>query len=1268
MRRRLGIASLVFVLAALPPVTGQADPLPPDSTVIQRWDLLTAEETATTTKTVALHRGTIGGTSMIPAPTVELEAVGKVAGATGNATWTVELRSATSLLGSVQFVTADSSFTLKPVPPSTAPVTWPATPTDLVSVKLVGSATAPSLLGTFTLRKLSVRLTQSGTIMGTRGSVPLASKQAVDPGSAWENIDTPILYKHLMHGFDPAPEARLRVAVQAIYGYGGINYPAWVRLVDHNGVAVPGSTMSFTYANAGYDVESGPITLSANAEYRLQVREGTPTGWEILNADLLLSQATTDPLGLPSVVGWYPATSLATNLAHNDRTHHMIRPPVNAAELGRLQWIFTAKRTSATGTVQALPAFTDTGGSAPFEMSFSSGSVDITSSGYSLQAATIVDPQIGSPWWDTKGMLINGATGRLAGSMFRASLRLRGTLQGLSASEEAFSPNGDQVKDLTHIVGEIHPDAEDPTWEITIRQGVDPPVHQATGTGNMPEAYWYGTEGNVPSGVVLADGTYTATLSLPGTSAAVRQLIITLDTTPPAIDGFFPEDGGNAFVSTPYVGAHVNNFGAEGGSELDMGATELTLTDLTSGFATPLTTEFDPESGWTRAGPVQLVVGHDYSIQLDTSDLAGNRSVRDMNPLSQGGGFLSSTISHTPGTVSVPRSSCALSDPNVSAGTQRATCENVPVVFSDIDVTLGGSRRSGRGWLIRRGSFQGIMVGTTHAEGSESSQSAYDPSNSDVSDRDGLASFLVQPSSGPSNHVASAPLDGVLSSVVRQVPIAWTNAWLEMPLVSAQTIAPLCNDPWTSVRCMVDPVLLMPGWRSTETGHHMARCDSVLSHRQVTSAQPGQDIAISVGVDTARVSITSVRLDYRINEGPTQSLSQAGTGASSYQFTISGTSLGDEAVVDYMFVASGSFSGDSCSLYTMATAPTREAFHIVASSDGDPSSSRIIREHAGVAMHIALLQPELPTPTGGQTPAGSACSYFFASDQSPCDLFVNSPRQVQEDPDPELPVLGAGEAVNSGGDRTCTRDSYALGGFIWDGDHQEEESTWSEARSEMVPNSALVRFKYLDRAHVHPQGSALAKGSAKIGFLFSYIEGQPSYPMDVYLVWELRGKRIAKALEYPDPCLLFGPWAGAVCSLFVESYADAQATLEQSKIVSAITDMDEAKTYKKVVELSYPRLPIAARDYLILSVPREYYEVITPGVRTSEWEDFTWKRNHLYYVHVRWVSGTHVQAISGAGTAEYDFYSEGTGYVVNTGLFAHRANIVLPEGHYWGKC
>jgi hypothetical protein len=48
----------------------------------------------------------------------------------------------------------------------------------------------------------------------------------------------------------------------------------------------------------------------------------------------------------------------------------------------------------------------------------------------------------------------------------RASLRLRGTLISLDATESAFSPNGDEMMDATILNGEIHADAEDPSWAL----------------------------------------------------------------------------------------------------------------------------------------------------------------------------------------------------------------------------------------------------------------------------------------------------------------------------------------------------------------------------------------------------------------------------------------------------------------------------------------------------------------------------------------------------------------------------------------------------------------------------------------------------------------------------------------------------------------------------------------------------------------------------------------------------------------------------------
>ena len=122
------------------------------SSIQQQWELLSGEEAGvTTTKTVSIHRGSIGGTSLVPVPSISFDAVGRVQGATGNGKWTIELRSFSGVLGSVEFDAADTDFTFStPV----SPVTWsPAVASALESLRLVPSAGIGSTAGTLHLKK-----------------------------------------------------------------------------------------------------------------------------------------------------------------------------------------------------------------------------------------------------------------------------------------------------------------------------------------------------------------------------------------------------------------------------------------------------------------------------------------------------------------------------------------------------------------------------------------------------------------------------------------------------------------------------------------------------------------------------------------------------------------------------------------------------------------------------------------------------------------------------------------------------------------------------------------------------------------------------------------------------------------------------------------------------------------------------------------------------------------------------------------------------------
>ncbi|HEX9775165.1 MAG TPA: FlgD immunoglobulin-like domain containing protein, partial [Actinomycetota bacterium] len=191
----------------------------------------------------------------------------------------------------------------------------------------------------------------------------------------------------------------------------------------------------------------------------------------------------------------------------------------------------------------------------------------------------------------------------------------------LAVSNEAFSPNGDGVKDTTTITATLT-DAWTPiSWTLQIKQGTTV-VMTASGTGNVPYA-WDGTN---TSGALVADGSYTAHLTATDAGNNVRTpnpISILLDTVLPEAKAFTPQDDGNTVYASQQIQVKV----VDPGNVSELASASVTLTDETDASASPNTHALSPYFGrqnWYHTDAQSLTVGHRYRAEASLFDAAGN--------------------------------------------------------------------------------------------------------------------------------------------------------------------------------------------------------------------------------------------------------------------------------------------------------------------------------------------------------------------------------------------------------------------------------------------------------------------------------------------------------------------------------------------------------------------------------------------------------------------------------------------------------------------
>jgi len=195
---------------------------------------------------------------------------------------------------------------------------------------------------------------------------------------------------------------------------------------------------------------------------------------------------------------------------------------------------------------------------------------------------------------------------------------------------EAFSPNGDKVKDTQtfEIKTKLSKDNKVVNWELTIKDEKDFDVYSIKKDGDLPQTIeWDGKDNNKQN---LSDGYYTASLKVnfSATDASSKTKSFIIDTTPPKIDV-----ASTSPVFSPNSDGNLDNFEIlQKGSNEDLWEAQIVNNENTvlwEGFYNGTPKEKELWNGKDLGGNIQK--NGMYKYQIKSTDLAGNTIKADLN-------------------------------------------------------------------------------------------------------------------------------------------------------------------------------------------------------------------------------------------------------------------------------------------------------------------------------------------------------------------------------------------------------------------------------------------------------------------------------------------------------------------------------------------------------------------------------------------------------------------------------------------------------------
>lgn len=592
----------------------------------QHWEVLSESATFASNGVIQLKRGALPAarTKLDPEPAPSFEVVGRVVGASGTARWKVKLlQASTSQIAEVTLGPGDASFGIK-----TASLLWPSltdVPLDQIQVQVDKGSDPSSLTGTLELKKAYVKLAQDGVIKKTLGRVHLANKEAAIASDSWDWPEDRIIFKMPSAAYDPAPAVRLR-ATAAVGPLGGTGL---VRLFDATtNTAVAGSEVSFTDANP-ISKETGALTLVGGRTYELNVAVlSAGQTFDLLNADLLFEQTTSDENGIPKTVGYFAGVSAPTSWTSSGTDlNSLLNAPRGKATSLAARWFATARfeQGAPSGSLR-LDLRDRTAGTTLLQ------SETTSSGGYRLLEAASPATTLPAAGDDLDSRGISGAaeSGRVSGSLLRVDYELidvAGPAASLLENPAYFSPNGDGVQDTTTLTASMSDPSPPITWTIAIKNGAGDVVRSFSGQGTQAQVTW---DGKNTAGAVVVDGTYIAELTAADSfgNQTVRQRQLHVDTQAPAISDYqvspnpFSPNGDGDRDTTTFSATLGDDVATSVGWTLSIknssGTTVRSFSAETSVGTTSRTWDGKNSSGST-------VADGEYTGTLSVSDWAGNK-------------------------------------------------------------------------------------------------------------------------------------------------------------------------------------------------------------------------------------------------------------------------------------------------------------------------------------------------------------------------------------------------------------------------------------------------------------------------------------------------------------------------------------------------------------------------------------------------------------------------------------------------------------------
>jgi hypothetical protein len=668
---------VAFALAALVSLVGIRHAIGSTSSAIeQHWDLLHQPLAAAgTSQTFSISRGYLpGGTSAYfdPAPTSTFEVAGYVSGATGTASWNVQLVSAGQVIATAVFGASDSSYVVR-----FGSLSWPAADAPLDSIVLTPSlgSNPASVAGTLLVSHAYVGTRQEGVVKNTSARISIAGTAAVTQ-TTWQDVTNGGSFTYHRADYDLPPWMLVRATVSfpdpvATMG----SWRGNLRIVDEHSVQYAYMTVAPSPSQfySGFQpVDGHTYHLQAQVWY-------AGTSFQVVDADVVVQQQNSATNGLVKAVGFYQAIGYAVPAAANGpQLGGEFRAPDNSG-LARAERLIA----SASADVSAFDYTTNTelavahiaSGQANVEVPVASPPaaadlVDVrptasgtgTDSFVTLQDIVTLRPQvttpvISAPAWDT--YLNSGAAIAVSGS--------------------AQSGATVKVYEGSTLLGSTTA-ATGGSWSMTRAYAEGPHLVHATATDS--------------SGNVSADSSPTT---------------FTVDTASPAVP----------VIAAPAAGAAIRSPFLFSGTAEPWATVKLRETSVIATI----------QANYAGAWSTSLVLADgSHAVTAAATDRAGNSSaqstavnftVDSVVPSCTGAGFTASFLAFSPngdGTQDTTSLDCALSEPaswTVKLGPAASPVRTYSGSGSTVGVEWDGF--DGASAVVPNGTYRATLIATDAA-------------------------------------------------------------------------------------------------------------------------------------------------------------------------------------------------------------------------------------------------------------------------------------------------------------------------------------------------------------------------------------------------------------------------------------------------------------------------------------------------------------------------------------------------------------------------